>query len=213
MGAQRAVAQELHRAELEVTHGVVGPIAQIQEPLQLVRAAEADLLVDTDGQPPLLVELPIRLQNILEVVVGDEVEVVRVDLHDPLGGSLQTGGFQNVLDLLHRIALPAALDAHGGIFTDVAVGQTVGAEVHGLLGGGLPLVPQAGQLQRHRVHAHDMARCKKIGTSEAMASRSLRSGILLVSVQLIWLKLQPMTQRLVPRTFSAPSLHIRTTSS
>jgi len=57
------------------------------------------------------------------------------------------------------------------------------------------------------------ARCKKIGTSEAMASRSLRSGILLVSVQLIWLKLQPMTQRLVPRTFSAPSLHIRTTSS
>ena len=140
-----------------MTHGVVGPIAQIQEPLQLVRAAEADLLVDTDGQPPLLVELPIRLQNILEVVVGDEVEVVRVDLHDPLGGSLQTGGFQNVLDLLHRIALPAALDAHGGIFTDVAVGQTVGAEVHGLLGGGLPLVPQAGQLQRHRVHAHDMA--------------------------------------------------------
>ena len=52
MGAQRAVAQKLHRAELEVTHGVVGPIAQIQEPLQLVRAAEADLLVDTDGQPP-----------------------------------------------------------------------------------------------------------------------------------------------------------------
>lgn len=38
-------------------------------------------------------------------------------------------------------------------------------------------------------------------------------SILLVSVQLIWLKLQPMTQRLVPRTFSAPSLHIRTTSS
>lgn len=121
---------------------------------------------------------------------------------------------QVVLDLLHRIALPAALDAHGGIFTDVAVGQAVGAEVHGLLGGGQPLVPQAGQLQRHRVHAHGMA-------AGPLQDRHIGGdGVQIVAVgdlvgirQLIWLKLQPMTQQLVPRTFSAPSLHIRTTSS